>query len=213
MWEELKALQHQEAPRGTTREQLRDLEKADKADEKQRITAAYRDLVDILRNKSTSPGSLCSFSHKALLPVYDSTGIESSRTAGHPCVLVAKFLGKERWLWCTKDKRRVERNLKKLNLSVAEHLVEIPAECSEEIDINEVDRRRYSARTIQAFDTIVQKSYRKVPTHTCFLGAHWLLFYGRPTVEGGRNLSRYLGLIPDHIFDAVQEKTGFKKDG
>ncbi len=211
LWEELKKLQ--QPSRRVTHEELRQIEKKERANEFQQVNEAYRDLVDRLRTKSNSPGSLCILRHEALSPVHASTGIELSRTTGHPCLLTVKYLGKERWLWCTSKRNTVEKVLKKLDLNAKEFLVEIPSKCSEETDISTVDKRRYTVRNLMEFDNLVRESFRAVPSEDSFLGAHWKLFYGRYAIEDRSNLSEYLGIIPDDIFQEVEEKVGVKRDG
>jgi hypothetical protein len=107
----------------------------------------------------------------------------------------------------------VVRILRSKRIEVDGHLVEVPAGCSREVDIQVVEKQRYSVRDLDDFNRLVDESKRRIPFADTFLGAHSEFLYARECREGMGFLNNYLGVVPDGIFEEVQKKVGVQKDG
>jgi len=204
LWEELKELQ---IPKSRVIQQNCTVMKHKQGKkERDEIKRKLNDLKIELSIKSEFPGSLCIFLHTQLKPLYRSTGIEVSRVKEHPCLLAEKYQGQEHWLWGTSNKGRVKKNLNMLKLNLKRHIVKIPYGCAKEINYRPIEKEIYSITSLEKFDELVDKSKRRIPNKDTFLGAHWKLFYTPRGDRNYNNLNRYLGTIPDNIFDKIISK-------
>lgn len=204
LWEELKQVQR---PRPKLTEQhFRQMRHDEKKEELYQVRDAFDDMKNKLSQKSKAPGSLCMLLHTQLQPVYRSTGIETTRTVQHPCLLTEKFQGQERWLWGTSKEGAAKRTLKKLRLDAKRYLATIPKRCSKAVNFGYLKKHINSIHNMENFDDRLQESIRRIPKYDIFLGAYWKLFCTPVVSKNYDNLDRYLGTIPDNVLDGIQRK-------